>query len=522
MEDFARQLRENETWLMERVLSYARRQDYTRYTSTLLKAWQVSIAGLTEAVALACEAYGERLPEFRPGEDLADDPVASFGVEEARRHRERGISLEMFLGLNKYYREAYLDLVGELGLSPERRAFRRAFVTRCFDRIEIAFCVRWAEEDGNRTMHELQRANRRMTNEKNKYLTVFESLDVPAFLVDGAGVVDNLNAAAVLLLGREGLEGEEYYSGDAPLLRSRRLAELLPRLGALVDDWLHGPEASFREEFAEGGPDERVYVVTFSRMCDVSGKFRGGIVLLDDVTEQRRMERLKEDVDRMMRHDLKVPLSGMLGVLDALLDEGERDPERRELLRLGQENGYAMLEMINNSLNLYRMETGSYRLQAEPVDLVPALRRVVERLGVEARGRRVTVDCEDVSDAGPSGGLAVLGDALLLHSALGNLLKNALEASPRGGRVRVAVREERGSCRVILENAGEVPEEVRERFFEKYVTSGKRDGTGLGAYSARLMVETMGGFVRMRTGDGRTEVVLALPRAGGAGGAERG
>ena len=103
-------LQQNEDWLMERILDYAINQGYAKYTSTLKEAWRLSISGLTASIIDGI-SHHQTIPEMSPEESFVDDPVAIFGVVEAQRHRERGISLGMFLGLLKYYRQSYMDLL---------------------------------------------------------------------------------------------------------------------------------------------------------------------------------------------------------------------------------------------------------------------------------------------------------------------------------------------------------------------------------------------------------------------------
>jgi CheY-like chemotaxis protein len=107
------------------------------------------------------------------------------------------------------------------------------------------------------------------------------------------------------------------------------------------------------------------------------------------------------------------------------------------------------------------------------------------------------------------------GEELLCYSILANLLKNALEASPEGAQVRVSLRRQSDhngeAVALDIHNDGEVPQEVRERFFQKYATHGKADGTGLGAYSARLMARVQRGSLQMTSGAGGTTLSLRLP-----------
>jgi len=212
-----------EEWLMQRVLDYAHERDYTKYTSTLVEAWRISIVGLTETIQKAA-ALGDAVPELGPDDDYVQDPIASFGIMEAQKHRERGITLSMFLGLLKYYRQSYIDCVAESEFTPEEMAYYCLFIDRCFDRVEIGFCQEWANVTGGEKLSELQTTNRRMTNEKNKYLTIFESLHDPAILLNAEGRIENVNHAGLELLEGAGVpSGAVYYQDKRP-------EELLPDL----------------------------------------------------------------------------------------------------------------------------------------------------------------------------------------------------------------------------------------------------------------------------------------------------
>ena len=169
MDDLIKLLDNNEDWLIERILKYAKRYGYTKYTSTLEEAWRMSIAGLSASLLKGIRQYSG-VPEFGPDEDFSGDPLADFGLIEARRHRERGINIAMFLGLMKYYRQSYVDLLDEKSAFKKKIKGYRVFLERCFDRIEIAFCQEWTCNKPDDLILELQKKNRMVTNEKNKYL----------------------------------------------------------------------------------------------------------------------------------------------------------------------------------------------------------------------------------------------------------------------------------------------------------------------------------------------------------------
>ncbi len=106
------------------------------------------------------------------------------------------------------------------------------------------------------------------------------------------------------------------------------------------------------------------------------------------------------------------------------------------------------------------------------------------------------------------------GERRLLDAVFSNLLKNAAEASPEGDEITVRLGLEGPLAEVFIRNQGEVPKSIRDRFFEKYATEGTRNGTGLGTYSARLMVRTLGGTLSLNTEEpGATTLILRLPAA---------
>ncbi|MFW5837202.1 MAG: PAS domain S-box protein, partial [Desulfovibrionaceae bacterium] len=247
--------------------------------------------------------------------------------------------------------------------------------------------------------------------------------------------------------------------------------------------------------------------------CLISGKAvqppdidQGVIWIIDDISEQKELEELKEDVERITRHDLKAPLSGIISVANYFLEEDHGfDDEQIQMLTMLQELGYKMLNGINLSLDIFKMEVGVYDYQPQQVELARVLRQAQEQLRATAETRDVTLDVRP-----PESGLRLPAEEMLLYTALSNLLTNAVEASPRGGVVTVRV-ETNGSCRIQIDNLGAPPEEIRRRFFEKYATYGKKGGTGLGAYSARLMVQAMGGQTAAVFGERSTVVEVVLP-----------
>jgi signal transduction histidine kinase/ActR/RegA family two-component response regulator len=224
--------------------------------------------------------------------------------------------------------------------------------------------------------------------------------------------------------------------------------------------------------------------------------------------------RLREEVERIGRHDLKTPINSIVAVPRLLREEGRLGQEADELLAIVERAGYRILSMVNLSLDLYKMEQGSYVFRPAAVDLVDLLDKVGADVGTHAAAKQIRLKVD--AGAAPYG----WAEELLCYSLLANLMRNAIEASPEGGEVSVAALAGPGETVVLrIHNHGAVPASVRGTFFQKYATSGKAGGTGLGAYSARLMARVQDGDIEMQTSkDAGTTLTVRL-RAAPAGAA---
>jgi len=222
--------------------------------------------------------------------------------------------------------------------------------------------------------------------------------------------------------------------------------------------------------------------------------------------------RLREEVERIGRHDIKTPLNSIVAVPRLLREERRLGPEADELLGIVERAGYRILSMVNLSLDLYKMEQGSYIFRPDAVDLAELVEKVLADVRVHAGSKGVRFDVE------LRGVPYAWAEELLCYSLLANLTKNAVEASPE--EQAVTIRGEAGAGGTVLlhvHNQGAVPEAIRPHFFQKYATLGKASGTGLGTYSARLMARVQDGDIAMRTSDADGTTVSVTLRAAAEG-----
>ncbi len=220
--------------------------------------------------------------------------------------------------------------------------------------------------------------------------------------------------------------------------------------------------------------------------------------------------RLREDVEHITRHDIRGPLAGIVGLAQSIREHKAISPDDlHDRLCAIEESALQVLDMVNLSAEIYKIETGTYQLDAKPVELDAILGRIIELAQAAHRDKHITFGYA------PTGDIAS-GDALLCHSIFHNLVRNACEASPDGGTISISTAaSDDARLQLAISNSGVVPHEIRDNFFSKFVTHGKAGGNGIGTYSARLLATAQGGDVTLTVDDtnDRTTVNVILPRA---------
>lgn len=222
--------------------------------------------------------------------------------------------------------------------------------------------------------------------------------------------------------------------------------------------------------------------------------------------------RLKEDVNRIISHDMRNELSVIIGYPELLLLGHNLSEHQRQMISKIRNSGYVLHNLVNLGLQLYKMERGLYTFRPDTIDALQVVCNIIEHkkntYTSQALDFQITISGRPPQ---PDEKFFVRSEELLLRSMLFNLIANAIEASPEDGTISVDLRKEDRSM-LSIHNMGSVPSRIRDHFFKKYVTAGKDSGTGLGAYSAMLMTKTHGGTITMQSSEEEgTTVTIQLP-----------
>jgi signal transduction histidine kinase len=242
----------------------------------------------------------------------------------------------------------------------------------------------------------------------------------------------------------------------------------------------------------------------------------GSVVTILDVTKLRRMEEIRRDFVANASHELKTPLTAVRGFAETLL-QGETPEElRRQFLDKILNNTLRMQYLVDDLLDLSRVESGTWIFAENEVDVARVAREVWDHLGPEQQP-------EDV-EFGIEGDVLALGDEQALHLIFRNLFDNALRYTPKGGRIRVRVAYSGPAVQVSVEDSGSgIASSALPRIFERfYRADSGRDretgGTGLGLAIVRHLVQSMGGKVSAESELGRGATIrFSLPRVTGGG-----
>ncbi len=237
---------------------------------------------------------------------------------------------------------------------------------------------------------------------------------------------------------------------------------------------------------------------------------------LTEANDQLRLAAVfREEIEQVARHDLKGPLHVILSAPEVIRMKGSGlSGDQLAWLEKIESAGQRLFDMINLSLALYKMEQKLYTMHPEGVDLLSVVRELTNHhaalLGAKDLSVSLVIDERAIA---ANDAFVIQGERLLCYSMLGNLLKNALEASPNGQVV--TIRFETGDpMRIRIRNHGSVPESIRDRFFDKFSTGGKKNGTGLGTYSARMIARLHGAEITLDTSiPDETTVTVCFPKS---------
>jgi two-component system, OmpR family, sensor histidine kinase ResE len=264
----------------------------------------------------------------------------------------------------------------------------------------------------------------------------------------------------------------------------------------------------------------RNYVAVLTPLYEQNGStMRGVVAVLRDVTEERKLDRLRKDFVANVSHELRTPLSMLQGYSEALLDGFDDDPEsRKELTTIILDETLRMRRLVNDLLDLAQLESGHFTISHDEVNVSGLVKRVARKYAALASERNIQLESKIDQE---SANCIVYGSEDRLEQVLINLVDNAIRHTPEEGTVTLSLAREDGHCKIQVQDTGigipssELPF-IWERFYkvDKARTRSK-GGTGLGLAIARNIVQSHHGDIMVTSEEGvGTCFTILLPAAG--------
>ncbi|WP_099351735.1 ATP-binding protein [Fredinandcohnia onubensis] len=269
-----------------------------------------------------------------------------------------------------------------------------------------------------------------------------------------------------------------------------------------------------KEQFIEISLQGRTWVILMSPLYNQT-YIRGAVAVLRDMTEERRLDKLREDFIANVSHELRTPIAMLQGYSEAIMDDiASSEEERKEITKVIYDESLRMGRLVNELLDLARMQSGNITLNKEKVDFDTLINRVIRKFQGLAKDNQITLTATKVDEIGE-----IYIDSDRIEQVFTNLIDNAIRHTDENGQVVVHVTGQETSIKVDIKDTGSgIPEEdlpfVFERFYkaDKARTRGK-SGTGLGLAIVKNIISAHNGniSVHSKLGEGTT-FTFVIPR----------
>ena len=367
----------------------------------------------------------------------------------------------------------------------------------------------------NKMSDGLRSSYRRLALEKERDETLLESMSEGMVALDEQGKIVLINSVAADMLNlKERSEGNSFVA-KVPLLDEHGKASAAESLPTAT---LQTGQATSNVYGLQNGNARKTLLHISASPIKLEGKIAGAIFVLRDVTKEKEVDRMKTEFISLASHQLRTPLSAIKWFSEMLLngDAGELQPEQKDFTKNIADSTDRMVDLVNSLLNISRIESGRIIVDPRPTDLQDLIGGIVNDLKAKTEERQQTLVISVHSDL-PKINL----DPRLIGQVYMNLLTNAIKYTPKKGEISVMVSKKGNDViSQVTDNGYGIPKAQQARIFEKFfraenVAKVETDGTGLGLYLIKAIVESSGGKIWFESEEGKgTSFWFTLPLSG--------
>jgi len=331
-----------------------------------------------------------------------------------------------------------------------------------------------------------------ISQEKNRIEAILESMVDGVIAVDKDGEITLINPAAsrIFNIEAEKIEGKDLLT----TLFSHRIEMYLQRA--------FDTKKSIKREIKYKNPEQKIIQATFIPLLDEEDKITGGVIVLTDITELRKLETVRNDFVANVSHELRTPLTSIVGYLDTLLESDVEDPEiRNKFLKIIKEEADRLSILIKDLLNLSEIESHTFDLK--PGSFKNVLNKVIKLMEKNAEKKEIELQFEIADDLSP-----VYMVREQIKQVLINLFDNAIKYTPRAGKIKITVRQIDDKVYFsIKDNGMGIPQADQERIFERFYRVDKArsrafGGTGIGLSIVRNIIKQHGSEIQVKSREG--------------------
>jgi two-component system, OmpR family, sensor histidine kinase ResE len=228
---------------------------------------------------------------------------------------------------------------------------------------------------------------------------------------------------------------------------------------------------------------------------------RGAVAVLRDMTEERRLDKLRKDFIANVSHELRTPIAMLQGYSEAIIDDiAATDEEKKEMAKVIYDESLRMGRLVNDLLDLARMEAGHITLNYETVQLAPYIERIIRKFQGLAKEKQIDLSAEFKDED-----IQIAIDPDRIEQVLTNLIDNAIRHTDKNGMVKIIVERSGDGVTIHVQDSGSgIPEEDLPFVFERFYKADKartrgRSGTGLGLAIAKNIVEAHKGTISVHS-----------------------
>ena len=340
----------------------------------------------------------------------------------------------------------------------------------------------------NARLYELEKKRlEEITAERQKILTILNSLNDGIMVLNKDNIITMVNPVLCKFFEKP----VEYFQ-EKPL----EVAFSIDKLIKFINNPTH-------KSLIIKGRSVEYLEVNVSPVYFVEGKVLGKVVSFHDITAAKKLEQLREEFVSLISHELKTPLTSIMGFASLLSSKNNKlsEEQKKDFILIIKTESERLLNLINDLLDISRLEAGKYKFKKELIEVKSLLVKAIELFKYQSDKHLFKLDT-------PPSFIFILGDENMLFQVITNLLSNAVKYSPAGGEIEVKLEEEDQKIKISVKDQGigiareEIPFLFQRFYRAKISERTKIPGTGLGLANVKYIIEAHGGEIMVNSKEG--------------------